>query len=785
MKLKRLSALGLTLALSLSLGVTGASAATNYYFADIEKHWARDYIQEMQEKGLAVGWQSTDENGNTINIFQPDGKMTATETLLFCARSAQLDKATLDKIAADHRQEVYDALPAGIAAWKSDPARELAGAIQTGVLTLSELSDLAEADVLGSQISREKVCMYLVRAMQLEPLAKSLATYSLSYKDADDISPEYRPYVYVLTMYGVVNGTDQGTFNPKGWVTRAEMTTMLSRTLKAIDEMGISPELSEYTSYDWRGGVITNVTVGKGGAVILTLKSEVSGTNSYTLPAGVEIYKDNMLGDSDDLRAGQYARLNLNSNHTVSQVRLGGAVTQLSGSISSLADDQLSLQLTNGLTRNLIIDRFTEVAVGNQAGGRELIDPEAGYTTAVCQVDAMGHLAAVKFAGGTQDVEGFLSGVTTSGGRTTLTALRFDGVSYTYDVPDGIAVLLDGELSTLDRLKSGVFLTLRVGIDDNSLSGVVAETDSRFHQGPITAVGSIGTAKSITLKDVFSGKSETYTVSSSAAVTYDGEVKSTADVSKGWYVTVKESDGVIGEVYGFPGTVTVEGTITGITLEETTLLEVTRSDGAGVARYELNISDLPEITRSGKTSTVDKLSAGDTVVVTIRNNKVEKIAATPRSADLTGTISAINRTLSGTTLEIVFADGTSKAYALTNAVSITQDGLAISADSLKLGFTVGLVVDGDKLMSLEVTGSTSTSDSISGTVFTVDTTAKTMTIKVADGGTYTVNVKDATFMEPATGRTNLRLSDFSYGDKVTVWGSFDKGVYIATSVVKG
>ena len=82
MKLKRLGALALTLALTLSLTVP-AHAST---FSDVETHWARDYISKMATRGYAKGYDD--------GTFKPDGKMTAAETLLFCARATGLDSAT-------------------------------------------------------------------------------------------------------------------------------------------------------------------------------------------------------------------------------------------------------------------------------------------------------------------------------------------------------------------------------------------------------------------------------------------------------------------------------------------------------------------------------------------------------------------------------------------------------------------------------------------------------------------------------------------------------------------
>ena len=56
--------------------------------------------------------------------------------------------------------------------------------------------------------------MYLVRAMQLESLAKSLSSYPMSFADASSISAARQPYVYILNSYGIVEGDQANRFLP-------------------------------------------------------------------------------------------------------------------------------------------------------------------------------------------------------------------------------------------------------------------------------------------------------------------------------------------------------------------------------------------------------------------------------------------------------------------------------------------------------------------------------------------------------------------------------------------
>lgn len=795
MKLKRFAALGSTLALTFSLAVLPAQAArfTDLVNANGTPHWAAEEINRMADLGYAKGYSD--------GTYKPDAAMTAAETLLFCSRVAGVDAATKTRIAADRADEMEEVLPkaSNMNVWA---AEEMAVAVETGVLSLEELEALAQTDpksvttnaagvttsktYLEETITRENICMYLVRAMQLETLAEGLTTYPLTYKDADDISPILQPYVYVLTNFGIVKGTDLG-FEPKGSVTRAQMTAMLARALDFMESAGIVTELPEYTDYEWQGGVIKSVVKAKDDSLVLSISSDLSGTRSYVIPTTAKIYEDNMLTTSSALKAGQYVRLNFTSAGVVKEARLSGALTTYSGTISSLADGKLSI-LAGGQVRSFTLDRFTEVAVGKTVGDRSLIDEEAGYTNAVCYVDETGHLCAVILTGGTQLVTGLVESVTTSAGVTTLGVATFSGTVYHYTVPEGTAITVNGSLGSLSASQVGKYVEVRVDNGSGEAVTITLDTVSKFIQGPIRKLGTVGTTRSVTVTELFSGKEVTYTVNANAAITYDGELKTVKDLETGWYITALVSGDIVTQIEAYPGSVTVEGTLSSITYGDVTVLKVTQKDDS-VLTYRLDVNDLPTIVRDGKTGSIEQLRTGDSVLVTIRYNQVEKIEATAQTADLTGTITKITMETSGVTLDIRFEDGTTATYAVTEGVSVSQNGTASNIYNLKPGYTVALVTGGSEIISIEVTGTSSSATRISGAVYTVNSsgTTRTMTILVTDASgkatPIVVNVKNASLLD--VGGSSLSLATgFPAGTAVEVYGSYDGATFVASIVIR-
>lgn len=799
MKCKRLAALGTALALCLSLSVTGAYAArfTDLVNKDGSPHWATADIERMAAAGLA--------NGYADGSYLPEGLMTAAETLLFCARVAGVDPTVQAQIAADRAQEMKEILPAAnnMNVWA---AKEMAVAVEAGVLSLEELEALAQTDPLSAKvdangvtttrtyleerITRENICMYLVRAMQLEPLAKGLTTYPLTYSDADQISPALQPYVYVLTNFGIVKGTNLGTFDPKGSVTRAQMTTMLARGLDFMADYGITTELSEYTTYDWQGGVITSVTQAKDNTVVVSINNELSGLRTYALPTTAKIYEDNLLTTSSALKAGQYVRFNFNKSGAVTEARLTGALTTYAGTISSLAEDKLSI-LVGGQPKSFRMDRFTEVSVNKKLGDRSLIDYDAGYTSAVCYVDETGHLCALSLAGGTQLTDGLVSEVkeAANGSTTTLGVTAFNGVVYHYTIPAGTAVTVNGTLGSLSASQVGKYVQLRVDAGSGEAVSVAVDTVSTFIQGPIRKTASVGgnTTRNVTIKDIFTGREKTYIVNANAAITYDGELKSVHDLVTGWYVTALVSNDIITQIDAYPGSITVEGTLSSIKYDTTTTLQVTLEDDS-VVTYNLDVNDLPTIVREGKSSSIEQLRTGDSVVLTIRYNEVEKIEATAQSANLVGTIDRIVQTRTGIEMDVQLSSGETATYTVGEGISVRQNNASSNIYALKPGHTVAMVINGDEVISIEITGTVSSASTLNGSVYTVTSAGnnRSMTVQVTDNlgkvNLITVDVRNANLMN--LDGSSASLSSFKAPDRVIVYGQYDGATFVATIVIR-
>ena len=766
MKGKRWLARGLVLLLVLPMLTVSAWAVS---FSDMVGHWAREDVEYLAGNGVV--------NGTSDTTFAPDRAMTACEAVIFCSRATGVSDADKAKIAEDWKDTIDEIMPESLSSWAGT---EMAVCLETGIISEAELRVLAQNDGLIKTISRQELAMYLVRAMQLEPLAKSLSSYPLSFADAASISTARQPYVYILNSYGIVEGDQSNRFLPDRSLTRAEMAVMLRRAIDFMDDRGIYAELPAYTDYDWTGGVISAVTTGENGSVVLALSSDLTGAATVTLPSTVRVYENNMLTDTSALRAGQYVRVNLDSKGDPQTVRLGGSLTAVSGTVTAVTQDRVTL-VSGGTASSFDADRFTRVKVGGRTGGPELIDLQAGYTEAVCYVDAMGHLAGLQLSGGSRAETGILVSIVEAADGQNLQVASFNGQTQQYTLPVGGTVTVNGVAGSLSAANVGDCVSVRVSNETpGQLVSVAVDTVTEYLQGVVRNYTYAKDVNTITISKTGTSSGTTYDISGDATVRYNGEEIALRNLEKNSYATVRFYGGKVVEIDAWPGSVSTGGVIESITYGVPTTLTVRTT--TGLATFEIDLSNLPTVYRDDKVSSIDKLRTGDSIVVTVRYNQVSSLEATSQSANVTGTITRVLQDTSGLTIDVQQADGATATYTVGSNVSVTQDGSILSAYSLKINDRVALVVSGGEVTSIEVLDASASSSQIRATVLVTNTREKTMMVQLSDGTAITVDVSDALFITSGGGSSSL--SKLESGDRVELYGQYAGAGFAATLVIK-
>lgn len=188
-------------------GIPGAvggitQAAGLGYFYDCVDHWSRPNIDTLYAKGYV--------EGVSANMFNPDATVTKGEFLKMAVNVAGIS--------------VGEAIPGSHWALPYYTAAVKAGVLPEGINM--------KATDLDQKINRQEMAALVCAAAKAK--GKSLNTSAVDFSDAWSVAEWAAPYVYGAANLGIVQGYDDGSFNPNGTATRAEACAMLARLLVMI-----------------------------------------------------------------------------------------------------------------------------------------------------------------------------------------------------------------------------------------------------------------------------------------------------------------------------------------------------------------------------------------------------------------------------------------------------------------------------------------------------------------------------------------------------------------------
>jgi len=119
----------------------------------------------------------------------------------------------------------------------------------------------------------------------------------LSMPDHSDITPSLKYSVGTIVLKGLMRGYPDGTFRPKGFITRAEAVIIVDRVLNANLRDPYKPDLTNHyhTSYETRGGTRVVVFDSEEFSIVWNKAlSLINGTNGFSQQSGLALkyYED-------------------------------------------------------------------------------------------------------------------------------------------------------------------------------------------------------------------------------------------------------------------------------------------------------------------------------------------------------------------------------------------------------------------------------------------------------------------------------------------------------------
>ena len=314
MRLKKLTAILLTAMIAISsLSVFAAST-----FTDVaDDYWAKDYIEEMYSIGLIKGYPD--------GTFGPANAVSKWESLILAARVLGFN----NEENKPYIELAADKYMSKLGAYDVNNKDEICYLMYWGVLEEDDLADYLAEDKKNAPELRYEAAVLLTKVMGGEDEALNQSSVVIEYDDASDIPTAAKPYVSYVTGIKVMQGTGENKFDPLMQVSRAQMSTMMYNTMRA---MSLKTE-------------------------VVTVQSSVASRNQITaynndgvvekyIADDATIYRaDGEPADINDIQAGTVLKLNIQGDairliewdSNTSQYTAEGKVVSCSGNELKLA----------------------------------------------------------------------------------------------------------------------------------------------------------------------------------------------------------------------------------------------------------------------------------------------------------------------------------------------------------------------------------------------------------------------------------------------------------------
>ena len=183
-------------------------------FPDLEGHWGRSQILALAEAGLV--------NGMEAHRFEPDRKVTRAMFVTILGRMHGLHEDFTAPIAFSDVQEGDWFAP--YVTW----------AALSGIVNGYDDGTFAP----NREITREQMALILVRYCEAYDCRLPEEEDAPAFTDEESISPWALEAVLRSRRCGLINGRDDGSFDPAGTATRAEMCAVMARLMEKTKETG-------------------------------------------------------------------------------------------------------------------------------------------------------------------------------------------------------------------------------------------------------------------------------------------------------------------------------------------------------------------------------------------------------------------------------------------------------------------------------------------------------------------------------------------------------------------
>lgn len=217
--------------------------------------------------------------------------------------------------------------------------------------------------------SRQQVAQWLARVIDIKPVYSENIVNLPLYNDWLDMDTEKVPYIEALIQGGIMRGTSDRSFSPRGNITRAEMAQLVSNVLDSLlEKKGLQSST----------GTVINIERLEQQGINKTLFT-IENTDYSKVHFLVEedkakellVQSQGELGLSEQLRIGSHIKYYTNKDNEILYAKIvPNQTSQIQGFIEYIDPNNYTLTLVDFNDKRHILkgDQFTGVSINQRDG---------------------------------------------------------------------------------------------------------------------------------------------------------------------------------------------------------------------------------------------------------------------------------------------------------------------------------------------------------------------------------------------------------------------------------
>lgn len=540
--MKKTISMLLASAMAFSAAIPAFAADT---FTDVNENsygWAYEYVEDMAEKGLISGYED--------GTFKPGKSVSRMEAFALFARlmgsNNEVNAETVE-LAKEKYADVLNKYELSYA------EGDVAFMLYRGVLSESELDTYFKGTKKSEAMPRYEAAILITKAMLAEEAATSEVLIDMDYTDVSNIPKNARQYVYYVSQKGIMSGMGDGAFSPETAVLRGQVAVMLSKTvdsanyyfetakLTSVDTSSKNIKIKDYSeaigytenTKFYKDGEEVDASALKAGQTVVLTYSEYDG--------GVRLaFADVLVTEIDSTKSAIFkgyassggklsvtvmdpataktASYNCSPNVTVTLNGTDSDLNKLKGdeyvTLGFAGDNvvEISTMQTSETIKDAVLEEINPLGTITIGHSNEKYDGQTfvlasgasiyknGDTSEFSKLyrgDTLivtleyGVVSKLVATSTTKTVSGVIKSYTISSSPTL--TIKSDGEEYTYDIPSGVEITINGETAKLADFEIGS--SVKLTIESDAVKKITASSNAGTTTGSsvtgvVTAVNS-------------------------------------------------------------------------------------------------------------------------------------------------------------------------------------------------------------------------------------------------------------------------------------------------------